>query len=122
MFVVVADDAHGEALARLLRVLRPDWIVRGVTCAEDLDRLLDQATPDVVVLDILGLGDDCLALARLPRGRTHTATRILLASGLGDLPEIAAREGLPYLQKPFTAEDLAAAVAGLVDLDASTGG
>lgn len=109
MLVVVADDVHAHSIAEALRDLQPRWTVCPVTSLGALDAALAATVPDVLVLDLLGWhgAHDAIAAARF---RLRPSTRVLIASGSALAPEIAEREGLPYLLKPYTPEDLVRAV------------
>jgi DNA-binding response OmpR family regulator len=71
---------------------------------------LAAALPTVVLLD-LGVAGDLAALRAALGAADRSGVRIILASGARDLPERAAALGAAaYLLKPFTPEQLLAAV------------
>ncbi|MEY2689576.1 MAG: Transcriptional regulatory protein ompR [Pseudomonadota bacterium] len=112
--LVVDDDA---ALRLLLRdyLSVSGFVVDEAEGGEQMRQRMAQATPDVVVLDIMMPGEDGLSLARTLR--RHSNLPILMLSARGD--EIDRVVGLEvgaddYLAKPFSPRELLARLRALL--------
>ncbi|MEX0891241.1 MAG: response regulator [Gemmatimonadota bacterium] len=110
---VVEDDPQVRLIvARFLE--HPDLSVTTFASAEAAAKALDEAPPDVALVDVslpLASGVDLQQFIQ----DMAPATKILLMSGHG--PEFLGHQGLqpgtPFIQKPFTREDVRRAVLAL---------
>jgi CheY-like chemotaxis protein len=111
--LVVDDSADIRLLARTL-LRRAGHQVREAGSAEEALTLIEAAPPDVVLLDLQLPGMDGWGLlAELREQGRLERTRVILFSAHVDPAELrrAPNEGASaYLVKPFTAQDLLAAV------------
>ena len=109
--VLVADDedAIRDMLARLLQ--KQGLIVETATDGADALRKLESSEPfDLLVTDMIMPGMDGSELIAAARAR-QPALRVLAISGYaGDLARRNISADVPWLQKPFSAQDLAAAI------------
>ena len=117
--ILVVDD-NSDMRGYLARLLSPHWAVE--TASDGARGLLAAQThaPDVILSDVMMPGLDGLGLVRALRGdeRTSTIPIMLLSARAG---EEATIEGLEsgadeYLVKPFSAKELCARVAALLDV------
>src|SRR5262245_39495565 len=120
--VVVVDD--DEAICRsVARMLGAEgYRVRSYTTARDYLDARDEATPSCALVDIRMPDVDGLALMRALRGSGSEVPTVFM-TGIGHIPTVveAMKEGaVDLLAKPFTAEDLAAAVARATESDRRT--
>jgi two-component system response regulator MprA len=121
--LVVEDDEHvREAVARALRLEGYD--VQTVNDGNEALLRIDDAAPDVIVLDVLMPGTDGLAVCRILRERgNHTPVLMLTARH-----EVSDRvAGLDagaddYLVKPFALDELLARLRALLRRASVTGG
>jgi two-component system phosphate regulon response regulator OmpR len=109
--LVVDDDAKLRDLLKqffarhgIETLLRPD--------GSDIEQVLEQHEPDLVVLDIMLPGEDGTAICRRLRGRDYE-TPIIMLTGRGD--EVDRIVGLEmgaddYLGKPFNPRELLARI------------
>jgi CheY-like chemotaxis protein len=109
--VLIADDegAIRDMLARLLQ--KQGLTVETATDGADALRKLESSEPfDLLVTDMIMPGMDGSELIAAARAR-HPALRVLAISGYaGDLARRNISADVPWLQKPFSAQDLAAAI------------
>lgn len=111
--VVVDDDASiRDALCDYLA--RHGYLVSGADGAATLDRLLEQAPADLVVLDWMMPGEDGLSVCRR---LAASDTTVLMLSALDSAPDrvIGLEVGADdYLAKPFDPRELLARVRALL--------
>ena len=120
--VVVVDD--DEAICRSVsRMLGAEgYRVRAYTTARDYLDDRDEASPSCALVDIRMPDVDGLALMRALRGSGSEVPTVFM-TGIGHIPTVveAMKEGaVDLLAKPFTAEDLSAAVARATESDRRT--
>lgn len=109
--LIVEDDSKvGESIADILRTLRGDicTVIRSKPVAEEHMR---RQRPDLVILDYKLLGGSSSVLARLASNMQIPA---IVISG-HNVAERAKVQGLPFLQKPFTADQLLELLATLLE-------
>lgn len=112
--LLVEDD-------REIRSLLADFLTRegyGVLAAEDggaMDRLLQSARPDLVVLDLMLPGEDGLSICRRLRARGGLPILMLTAKG-DDVDRIVGLEmgADDYLPKPFNPRELLARIRAVL--------
>ena len=112
--LVVDDDAE-------LRDLLSEYLTRNgfrVSVARDgreMRQLLDEASPDIVVLDVMLPGEDGLALCRDLRAHSNLPVIMLTARG-EELDRIIGIEmgADDYLTKPFNPRELLARMKGIL--------
>jgi two-component system OmpR family response regulator len=112
--MIVEDDSE-------IRSLLADFLARegfATICAEDgvaMDRALAQASPDLVVLDIMLPGEDGLSICRRLRTRGGLAILMLTAKG-EDIDRIVGLEigADDYLPKPFNPRELLARIRAVL--------
>lgn len=110
--LIVDDDADIRGLLERVMESR-GWDVRLATSAEEA--LLEAAAgrPDVLLLDLSLPRRDGLDLLRLLDRGLGRPRHVVLVSALPErtVRAIARRHDLPYVTKPFSLEDLDAALA-----------
>jgi FixJ family two-component response regulator len=120
--VVVVDD--DEAICRsVTRLLDAEgYRVRAYTTARDYLDDRDEASPSCALVDIRMPDVDGLALIRALRGTGNDVPTVFMTA-TGHIPTVveAMKEGaLDLLAKPFTAEDLSAAIRRATESDRRT--
>ena len=109
--VLVVDDEPSLRLLCRVNLELDGHRVREAGTLVDARRELEQATPDVILLDIHVGADDGLELLD-EIAALELRTRVVLLSGTSEVgPELRARVD-SVLGKPFDLKRLAAAVAG----------
>jgi YesN/AraC family two-component response regulator len=114
--VLIVDDSKlaRMSIARLLNMLRPDWVQIEATNAVDAIKRHGEDSIDLVLLDFNMPGRDGLALAADLRALSPTLPMALISANSQD--EIVARTralGAEFLLKPLTEAPLAAFLASL---------
>ncbi|MEP7156706.1 MAG: response regulator [Betaproteobacteria bacterium] len=112
--LVVDDDVE---ICRLLKQYLEKSSLRVSTVCDgrQMQRALDQAKFDLIVLDLMLPGDDGLTLLR--RLRTHTSTPVIMLTAMGEEAdrivglELGADD---YLPKPFSPRELLARVRAVL--------
>ncbi|HET9200911.1 MAG TPA: response regulator [Dehalococcoidia bacterium] len=106
--MAVEDD---DRIRKLIRtVLEGEgYEVVSASNGGDALRLLDEAKPQVILLDMMMPGLDGWAFLRAIREQ-GVKTPVVLVSAISDLPAEARRLGADSLPKPFAVEDLIAKV------------
>jgi CheY-like chemotaxis protein len=114
--VLIVDDSKlaRMSIARLLGLLRPDWVrIEAASASEAIERHSQEAI-DLVLLDFNMPGRDGLALAAELRASSPTLPMALISANSQD--EIVARTralGAEFLPKPLTEAILAPFLATL---------
>lgn len=113
--VLIVDDdrALRDLLTRYLR--ENDFSVSAVADGSAMDRALQQARPDLIILDLMLPGEDGLSLAK--RLRHDSSIPIIILSARGD--EVDRIVGLElgaddYLAKPFNPRELLARIRSVL--------
>ena len=109
--VLVVDDERSLRLLCRVNLELDGHTVREAGSLAEARRELEQATPDVILLDVHVGADDGLELLD-ELAALDLPTRVVLLSGSSDVgPELRKRVDM-VLGKPFELDTLAAAVAG----------
>ena len=109
--VLVVDDERSLRLLCRVNLELDGHTVREAGSLAEARRELEQATPDVILLDVHVGADDGLELLD-ELAALDLPTRVVLLSGSSDVgPELRKRVDM-VLGKPFELDSLAAAVAG----------
>lgn len=109
--LLVEDDPDVRRVVRRNLLDLGYAVIEAAHGQEALDMLAKMSDINLLLSDIVMPGDvDGVALARQARLH-HPRMQVLLMSGYA--PDVDALADLPVLSKPFTAAELAAAVAGL---------
>jgi two-component system phosphate regulon response regulator PhoB len=117
VILVVEDE---PAILELLQVNLEDdgYEVRGATDAEAARRLLQEALPDLVLLDWMLPGQSGLALAKALRAdpRTRELPIIMVTARADEADRIAGLEALvdDYVTKPFSLRELKARIKSVL--------
>ncbi|MFZ4551457.1 MAG: PAS-domain containing protein [Aquabacterium sp.] len=110
--LLVEDDPDVRRVARRNLLNLGYAVIEAANGQEALDILGQMSDINLLLTDIVMPGEvDGVALAHLARLH-HPHMKVLLMSGYA--PDVDALADLPVLSKPFTAKELAAAVAGLM--------
>jgi YesN/AraC family two-component response regulator len=112
--ILVVDDEPG-ALRLIGLILKGRYALRTARSAAEARKILEEARPDLMILDVRLAGEDGLdILAEFRRG---SSAPVLVVTGFGS-EEVAARaielNANGYLRKPFTPEQLRSRVANLL--------
>ncbi|MGO1068899.1 response regulator [Lysobacter sp. CA199] len=113
--IAVVDD-HRDIRQLVCRYLREQgYRVSEADSAVSLERLMLQATPDLIVLDIMMPGEDGLSLCRRLRASGEIPI-ILLTALTEDVDRIAGLElgADDYLPKPFNPRELLARIRAVL--------
>jgi DNA-binding response OmpR family regulator len=112
--ILVVDDEIGALTLIGIMLERGGFGVLKAKDAKSALGVLDQNTPDMIILDVMMPGMDGIELCRVIRGRQDTSvTPILILSARGDAESIM--RGIEagandYLPKPILHHDLVAKV------------
>jgi DNA-binding response OmpR family regulator len=112
--ILVVDDEIGALTLIGIMLERGGFSVLKAKDAKNALSVLDQNTPDLIILDVMMPGMDGIELCRVIRQRDDTAkTPILILSARGDAESIM--RGIEagsndYLPKPILHHDLVAKV------------
>ena len=116
MRVLVVDDEP-----EILVLVQTNVQLLGHTCdvagsADECDRVVDDAPPDALVLDVAMPGVDGPALLERLRARGAGPPRVLLLSAIlpEELAALGTRLGVDWLSKPFTVAEFRTALERLV--------
>ena len=119
--ILVVDDEVGALTLIGIMLERGGFeVIKAHKAYEALD-ILQEMTPDLIVLDIMMPGMDGIELCRRIRARPATAiTPVLILSVRGDSD--AVEQGLEagaqdFLSKPILHHDLVTKVRGMLSLD-----
>ena len=109
--VIVVDDEPDlrEMIAAYLG--KHGFVVAGAGDARELDALLNNGAPDLVILDVNLPGEDGFAIAR--RLRAHSDVPIIMLTGAGDTVDRVVGLELgadDYVTKPFDPRELRARI------------
>jgi len=113
---IVGVEDHDLVREELVAFLqRPDWRVRGVGCAEELDAALRQRPADLLVVDLNLPGEDGLSICqRLRRALPELGLVLLTARILPQDKTVGYQSGADvYLTKPANVGELEAAISNL---------
>lgn len=113
ILVVDDDEKLRDLVARYLE--REGFAVSSVADGAAMDSLLESATVDLVVLDLMLPGEDGLSIARRLRSSRNTPIIILSARG-DDVDRIVGLEvgADDYLPKPFNPRELLARIRAIL--------
>jgi DNA-binding response OmpR family regulator len=113
VLVVDDDDKLRELLTRYLS--EEGFTVSGAADAVEMDAMLSQQTPDLIVLDLMLPGEDGLSIARRLRGSGGVPFIILSARG-DEVDRIVGLEvgADDYLPKPFNPRELLARIRAVL--------
>ena len=112
--LVVEDDREIRSMvAELLEAA--GWSARAAADGAEMDRLLRQATPDLLILDINLPGEDGLSICKRLSAETPIAILMLTARS-EDVDKIIGLEigADDYLTKPFNPRELVARIRALL--------
>ncbi len=116
--ILVVDDEIGALTLIGIMLERGGFGVLKAKDAKSALGVLDQNTPDMIILDVMMPGMDGIELCRVIRGRQDTGqTPILILSARGDAESIM--RGIEagandYLPKPILHHDLVAKVRNML--------
>jgi DNA-binding response OmpR family regulator len=121
--ILVVDDEIGALTLIGIMLERGGFSVLKAKDAKAALAVLDQNTPDLIILDVMMPGMDGIELCRVIRERQDTgATPVLILSARGDAESIM--RGIEagandYLPKPILHHDLVAKVRSMLDQNGS---
>lgn len=116
--ILVVDDEIGALTLIGIILERGGFSVLKAKDADNALALLDQNTPDLIILDVMMPGMDGIELCRVIRGRSDAGgTPILILSARGDADSVM--RGMEagandYLPKPILHHDLVAKVRAML--------
>ncbi len=113
--VLVVDDSKlaRAVAARLLRQIRPDWVVREAAHADEAATIVAADPIDVALLDYNMPGKDGLALAKELRAERPGLPIAVISANIQDEVIARARElEATFLAKPLTGDALAGFLSG----------
>ncbi len=106
VLLIVEDNGAVRALAAAALGEKHFSILQACDAAEALKLIGPHGRIDFLLTDVdLGAGPNGIELASRVVTE-HPGVRVLLMSGLGESEDAAAREGFPFLAKPFTPASL----------------
>lgn len=109
--VLIVDDSRlaRDMVGSILAALHPDWTVISAVSADDALARIEQATPEVALVDVNMPGMDGLTLAGLLRERfPDLRIAILTANVQESLRRKADTLGCVFIPKPATADKIRA--------------
>jgi CheY-like chemotaxis protein len=115
--VLVVDDSKlaRMAVAKVMRVLHPDWTLAEAANADEGLAALEEQKPDLVVLDFNMPGRDGLDVAaQLRRMRPAMPVAVISANHQQEIIDRATAVGATFLSKPLTEPALRDFLAGAV--------
>ncbi|MCZ7544750.1 MAG: response regulator [Anaerolineae bacterium] len=121
--ILVVDDEIGALTLIGIMLERGGFEVLKAKNADAALSVLDQETPDLIILDVMMPGMDGIELCRTVRGRPETeSTPVLILSARGDAESVM--RGMDagasdYLPKPILHHDLVAKVRKMLDMNAA---
>jgi two-component system response regulator MtrA len=116
--ILVVDDEIGALTLIGIMLERGGFNVLKAKDADSALAVLDQSTPDLIILDVMMPGMDGIQLCKVIRGRRETGeTPILILSARGDADSVM--RGMEsgandYLPKPILHHDLVAKVRSML--------
>jgi DNA-binding response OmpR family regulator len=114
--IYVVDDDAGirDLLSEYL--MSQGFAVRTASGGGDLDKLLAEARPDLLVLDLMMPGEDGLSIARRLKGQAGSPPIIMLSAKGEDIDRIVGLEvgADDYLAKPFNPRELLARIRAVM--------
>ena len=120
--IYVVDDDPGirDSLAEYLA--GQGFEVASADGGAALDALLDEARPDLLVLDLMMPGEDGLSIARRLKGQAGSPPIIMLSAKGEDIDRIVGLEvgADDYLPKPFNPRELLARIRAVMRRGAAT--
>lgn len=117
--ILVVDDEIGALTLIGIMLERGGFDVLRAKDAEAALTVLDQETPDMIILDVMMPGMDGIELCRVIRNReTTTDTPVLILSARGDAESVM--RGMEagandYLPKPILHHDLVSKVRAILE-------
>jgi len=116
--VLVVDDEIGALTLVGIMLERGGFNVLKAKDASSALAMLDQNTPDLIILDVMMPGTDGITLCGIIRRRPDTAhTPVLILSARGDAESVMAgmeAGANDYLPKPILHHDLVAKVRSIL--------
>jgi DNA-binding response OmpR family regulator len=119
--ILVVDDEIGALTLIGIMLERGGFEVLKAKNADAALGVLDQETPDLIILDVMMPGMDGIELCRTIRARSATQeTPVLILSARGDAESVM--RGMDagasdYLPKPILHHDLVAKVRKMLDMN-----
>ena len=119
--ILIVDDEIGARTLIGIMLDRGGFEVLKAGDASEALSMLDEATPDLVILDVMMPGMDGIELCKTLRERGSTANLpILILSARGDSESVMRgmdAGATDYLPKPILHHDLVAKVRRLLDMN-----
>jgi DNA-binding NtrC family response regulator len=120
--ILIAEDDEDISwgISKSLGMIRPNVHVRCVNDGAAALQLLSSETFDLVISDVQMPGCDGLSLTQ-EIGKSSPATKIILITAYGSdevQKQVAANDGLLYLEKPFDLRQLRELVMQSLDMEA----
>jgi two-component system, OmpR family, response regulator ResD len=117
--ILAVDDDKGARNLIKIMLTREGFDVTEARDANEALSLLDEFTPDLIILDVMMPGMNGVDLCKVLRERTDTARLpILILSTLSDMKTVlnsVDAGATDYLPKPIYHNDLKAKVKGLLE-------
>jgi DNA-binding response OmpR family regulator len=121
--ILVVDDEIGALTLIGIMLERGGFEVLKAKNAEVALGVLEQETPDLIILDVMMPGMDGIELCRTIRGRPETeGTPVLILSARGDAESVMRgmdAGATDYLPKPILHHDLVSKVRKMLDMSAA---
>ena len=119
--ILIVDDEIGARTLIGIMLDRGGFEVLKASDASEALTMLDEATPDLIILDVMMPGMDGIDLCKALRERGSTANLpILILSARGDSESVMRgmdAGATDYLPKPILHHDLVAKVRRLLDMN-----
>jgi DNA-binding response OmpR family regulator len=119
--ILVVDDEIGALTLIGIMLERGGFEVLKAKNADAALQVLDQETPDLIILDVMMPGMDGIELCRTVRAKPATEdTPVLILSARGDAESVMRgmdAGATDYLPKPILHHDLVAKVRKMLDMD-----
>ncbi len=119
--ILIVDDEIGARTLIGIMLDRGGFEVLKASDATEALGMLDEATPDLIILDVMMPGMDGIELCKTLRDRSSTADLpILILSARGDSESVMRgmdAGATDYLPKPILHHDLVAKVRRLLDMN-----
>ncbi len=119
--ILVVDDEIGALTLIGIMLERGGFEVLKAKNADAALGVLEQETPDLIILDVMMPGMDGIELCRNIRGRPATqSTPVLILSARGDAESVMRgmdAGATDYLPKPILHHDLVAKVRKMLDMN-----
>ncbi len=113
--VIVVDDDHDLRILLRDYLLQAGYAVRAAASGVELDQLIAEAQPDVIVLDVMMPGEDGLSICR--RVRAASSIPILMLTAVGEATDrvVGIEMGADdYMAKPFMPRELLARLRAIL--------